>query len=141
MLRRSNKRQVANGVQVPAPKQPLTNYHPVNTPEPPLSASTEASSSRRKEPKVAKEKLPPKDKGKKPMKLTIEEVPEESLPPIHPYEGIPEIRITEPMPKNVTTANRRQDGTYKRLAPAATKEQEWTIKAFNTIISYRFQNF
>ncbi|KAG6859107.1 hypothetical protein C0995_012887 [Termitomyces sp. Mi166 len=37
------------------------------------------------------------------------------------------------MPKNVTTADRRQDGTYKTLAPAATKEQEWTIKAFNII--------
>ncbi|KAG6855296.1 hypothetical protein C0995_006450, partial [Termitomyces sp. Mi166 len=37
------------------------------------------------------------------------------------------------MPKNVTTAKRRQDGAYKTLAPAATKEQEWTIKAFNTI--------
>ncbi|KAG6893985.1 hypothetical protein C0995_015418 [Termitomyces sp. Mi166 len=37
------------------------------------------------------------------------------------------------MPKNVTTADRRQDGAYKTLAPAATKEQEWTIKAFNTI--------
>ncbi|KAG6870304.1 hypothetical protein C0995_013930, partial [Termitomyces sp. Mi166 len=37
------------------------------------------------------------------------------------------------MPKNATTANRRQDGAYKTLAPAAMKEQEWTIKAFNTI--------
>ncbi|KAG6858236.1 hypothetical protein C0995_001580, partial [Termitomyces sp. Mi166 len=43
------------------------------------------------------------------------------------------IQITEPMPKNVTTADHRQDGTYRTLAPAATKEQEWTIKAFNTI--------
>ncbi|KAG6870460.1 hypothetical protein C0995_012859, partial [Termitomyces sp. Mi166 len=85
------------------------------------------------EPKVAEEKLPPKDKGKKPMKPTVEEVPEESLPPIHPYSGIPEIQITEPTPKNVTTADQCQDGTYKTLAPAATKEQEWTIKAFNTI--------
>ncbi|KAG6893025.1 hypothetical protein C0995_001806, partial [Termitomyces sp. Mi166 len=85
------------------------------------------------EPKVAKEKLPPKDKGKKPMKPTVEEVPEESLPPIHPYSGIPEIQITEPTPKNATTADCRQDGAYKTLAPAATKEQEWTIKAFNTI--------
>ncbi|KAG6858539.1 hypothetical protein C0995_015859, partial [Termitomyces sp. Mi166 len=108
-------------------------YHPVDTPKSPPSTSTEASSSQRKEPKAAKEKLPPKDKGKKPMKLTIEEVPEESPLPIHLYSGIPEIRITEPMPKNVTTADRRQDGAYKTLAPAATKEQEWTIKAFNTI--------
>ncbi|KAG6893257.1 hypothetical protein C0995_001133, partial [Termitomyces sp. Mi166 len=115
------------------PKQPLTDYHPVNTPKSPPSASTEASSSRQKEPKVAEEKLPPKDKGKKPMKPTVEEVPEESLPPIHPYSGIPEIQITEPTPKNATTADCRQDGTYKTLAPAATKEQEWTIKAFNTI--------
>ncbi|KAG6870597.1 hypothetical protein C0995_011953 [Termitomyces sp. Mi166 len=45
MLRRGNKRQVADGVQVPAPKQPLTNYHPVDTPKSPPSASTEASSS------------------------------------------------------------------------------------------------
>ncbi|KAG6859009.1 hypothetical protein C0995_012236, partial [Termitomyces sp. Mi166 len=67
------------------------------------------------------------------MKPTVEEVPEESLPPIHPYSGIPEIQITEPTPKNVTTADQCQDGTYKTLAPAATKEQEWTIKAFNTI--------
>ncbi|KAG6859482.1 hypothetical protein C0995_008038 [Termitomyces sp. Mi166 len=37
------------------------------------------------------------------------------------------------MPKNVTTADWQQEGTYKMLAPAATKEQEWTIKAFNTI--------
>ncbi|KAG6893858.1 hypothetical protein C0995_015799, partial [Termitomyces sp. Mi166 len=37
------------------------------------------------------------------------------------------------MPKNVTTANHWQDGAYKTLVPAATKEQEWTIKAFNTI--------
>ncbi|KAG6881804.1 hypothetical protein C0995_000564, partial [Termitomyces sp. Mi166 len=133
MLQRGNKHQVADRVQVPPPKQPLTNYHPVDTPKSPPSASTEASSSRRKEPKVAKEKLPPKDKGKKLMKLTIEEVPEESLLPIHPYSEIPEIQITEPMPKNVTTADCWQDGAYKTLAPAATKEQEWTIKAFNTI--------
>ncbi|KAG6884098.1 hypothetical protein C0995_010959 [Termitomyces sp. Mi166 len=110
MLRRGNKCQVADGVQVPSPKQPLTNYHPVNTPESPSSANTEASSSQQKEPKVAEEKLPPKDKGKKPMKLTVEE--------------------------NVTTADHCQDGTYKTLAPAATKEQEWTIKAFNTIWDY-----
>ncbi|KAG6869892.1 hypothetical protein C0995_016454, partial [Termitomyces sp. Mi166 len=128
-----NKRQVADRVQVPPPKQPLTNYHPVDTPKSPPSANTEAGSSCRKEPKNAEEKLPPKDKGKKPMKPTVEEVPEEALPPIHPYSGIPEIQITEPMPKNVTTADRRQDGAYKTLAPAATKEQEWTIKAFNTI--------
>ncbi|KAG6869992.1 hypothetical protein C0995_015808 [Termitomyces sp. Mi166 len=95
--------------------------------------NTEAGSSHHKELKNAEEKLPPKDKGKKLMKPTVEEVPEEALPPIHPYSGIPEIRITEPMPKNVTTADRRQDGAYKMLAPAATKEQEWTIKAFNTI--------
>ncbi|KAG6870096.1 hypothetical protein C0995_015243, partial [Termitomyces sp. Mi166 len=49
-----------------------------------------ASSSQQKEPKVAKEKLPPKDKGKKLMKPTVEEVPEEALPPIHLYSGIPE---------------------------------------------------
>ncbi|KAG6859028.1 hypothetical protein C0995_012142 [Termitomyces sp. Mi166 len=128
-----NKRQVADRVQVPPPKQPLTNYHPVDTPKSPPSTNTEAGSSCRKEPKNAEEKLPPKDKGKKPMKPTVEEVPEEALPPIHPYSGIPEIQITEPMPKNVTTADRRQDGAYKTLAPAATKEQEWTIKAFNTI--------
>ncbi|KAG6858269.1 hypothetical protein C0995_001272, partial [Termitomyces sp. Mi166 len=129
----NNKRQIADGVQVPPPKQPLTDYHPVDTPESSPSASTEASSSQQKEPKVAEEKLLPKDKGKKLMKLTVEEVPEESLPPIHPYSGIPEIHITGPSPKNATTTNRRQDGTYKTLAPAATKEQEWTIKAFNTI--------
>ncbi|KAG6891900.1 hypothetical protein C0995_006772 [Termitomyces sp. Mi166 len=110
MLRCGNKHQVADGVQVPPPKQPLTKYHPVDTPKSPPSASTEASS-----------------------KPTVEEVPEESLPPIHPYSGIPEIQITEPTPKNATTANRWQDGAYKTLAPAATKEQEWTIKAFNTI--------
>ncbi|KAG6858995.1 hypothetical protein C0995_012356, partial [Termitomyces sp. Mi166 len=91
MLRRGNKRQVANGVQVPPPKQPLTDYHPVDTPESPPSANTEAGSSHCKEPKNAKEKLPPKDKGKKPMKPTVEEVPEEALLPIHPYSGIPEI--------------------------------------------------
>ncbi|KAG6882629.1 hypothetical protein C0995_014240 [Termitomyces sp. Mi166 len=96
-------------------------------------ASTEASSSRRKESKVAEEKLPLKDKEKKLMKPTVEEVPEESLPPIHLYSGIPEIQIIEPTPKNVTTADHWQDGAYKTLAPAATKEQEWTIKAFNTI--------
>ncbi|KAG6869451.1 hypothetical protein C0995_002964, partial [Termitomyces sp. Mi166 len=67
------------------------------------------------------------------MKPTVEEVPEEALPPIHPYSGIPEIRITDPSPKNATTTDQRQDGAYKTLAPAATKEQEWTIKAFNTI--------
>ncbi|KAG6870621.1 hypothetical protein C0995_011673, partial [Termitomyces sp. Mi166 len=67
------------------------------------------------------------------MKPTVEKVPEEALLPIHPYSGIPEIQITEPTPKNVTTADHRQDGAYKTLAPAATKEQEWTIKAFNTI--------
>ncbi|KAG6880927.1 hypothetical protein C0995_003715, partial [Termitomyces sp. Mi166 len=67
------------------------------------------------------------------MKPTVEEVPEEALLPIHPYSGIPEIRITKPTPKNITTADHQQDGTYKTLAPAATKEQEWTIKAFNTI--------
>ncbi|KAG6893719.1 hypothetical protein C0995_016270, partial [Termitomyces sp. Mi166 len=133
MLWCGNKHQVANRVQVPAPKQPLTDYHPVDTPESPPSASTEASFSRRKEPKAAEKKLLPKDKGKKLMKPTVEEVPEESLLPIHPYSGIPEIQITEPTPKNATTANRRQDGAYKTLAPAATKEQEWTIKAFNTI--------
>ncbi|KAG6880573.1 hypothetical protein C0995_005890 [Termitomyces sp. Mi166 len=106
MLRRGNKCQVADGVQVPPPKQPLTEYHPVDTPKSPPSTSTEASSSQQKEPKVAEEKLLPKDKGKKVMKLTIEEVPEEALLPIHPYSGIPEIQITEPMPKNITTANR-----------------------------------
>ncbi|KAG6867696.1 hypothetical protein C0995_004642, partial [Termitomyces sp. Mi166 len=37
------------------------------------------------------------------------------------------------MSKNLTTANCWQDGAYKTLVPAATKEQEWTIKAFNTI--------
>ncbi|KAG6871227.1 hypothetical protein C0995_007062 [Termitomyces sp. Mi166 len=37
------------------------------------------------------------------------------------------------MPKNVTTADWRQNGACKMLVPAATKEQEWTIKAFNTI--------
>ncbi|KAG6867643.1 hypothetical protein C0995_004726, partial [Termitomyces sp. Mi166 len=108
-----NKRQVPDRVQVPPPKQLLADYHLVDTPESPLSANTEAGSSRRKEPKNAEEKLLPKDKGKKVMKLTIEEVPEESLPPIHPYSGIPEIQITEPTPKNVTTADRCQDGTYK----------------------------
>ncbi|KAG6869762.1 hypothetical protein C0995_000616, partial [Termitomyces sp. Mi166 len=128
-----NKQQVADGVQVPLPKQPLTDYHPVDTPESPPSANTEAGSSRYKEPKNAKEKLPPKDKEKKPMKPTVEEVIEEALLPIHLYSGIPEIQITEPTPKNVTTANCQQDGAYKTLAPAATKEQEWTIKAFNTI--------
>ncbi|KAG6858466.1 hypothetical protein C0995_016410 [Termitomyces sp. Mi166 len=91
MLQCSNKYQVADGVQVPPPKQPLTEYHPVDTPESPPSASTEASSSQRKEPKVAEEKLPPKDKEKKPMKPTVEEVPEEALLPIHLYSGIPEI--------------------------------------------------
>ncbi|KAG6871686.1 hypothetical protein C0995_001413, partial [Termitomyces sp. Mi166 len=106
-----NKCQVADGVQVPLPKQLLTDYHSVDTRKSPSSASTEASSSRQKEPKVAEEKLPPKDKGKKVMKPTVEEVPKESLPPIHPF----------------------LDGAYKTLAPAATKEQEWTIKAFNTI--------
>ncbi|KAG6882699.1 hypothetical protein C0995_014006 [Termitomyces sp. Mi166 len=115
MLQHGNKCQVADGVQVPVPKQPLTKYHPVNTPKSPPSASTEASSSQGKEPKVAKEKLPPRDKGKKLMKLTVEEVPEESLLPIHLYSRIPEIQITEPMPKNVTTADRRQDGAYKTL--------------------------
>ncbi|KAG6858104.1 hypothetical protein C0995_002604 [Termitomyces sp. Mi166 len=133
MLRCGNKRQVADGVQVPPPKQPLADYHPVDTPESPPSANTEAGSSHHKEPKNAEEKLLPKDKGKKPMKPTVEEVPEEALPPVHPYSGIPEIRITEPTPKNATTADRRQDGAYKTLVPAATKEQEWTIKAFNTI--------
>ncbi|KAG6882049.1 hypothetical protein C0995_016098, partial [Termitomyces sp. Mi166 len=73
MLRHGNKCQVADGVQVPVPKQPLTDYHPVNTPKSPPSTSTEASSSQRKEPKAAEEKLPPKDKGKKPMKPTVEE--------------------------------------------------------------------
>ncbi|KAG6859647.1 hypothetical protein C0995_006309 [Termitomyces sp. Mi166 len=107
MLRRGNKRQVADGVQVPLPKQPLTDYHPVDTPESPPSANTEAGPSHRKESKNAKEKLLPKDKGKKPMKPTVEE--------------------------NATTTDRCQDGAYKTLAPAATKEQEWTIKAFNTI--------
>ncbi|KAG6859242.1 hypothetical protein C0995_010478, partial [Termitomyces sp. Mi166 len=133
MLQRGNKRQVADGVQVPLPKQPLTNYHPVNTPDSPPSANIEAGSSRRKEPKSAEEKLLPKDKGKKPIKPTVEEVSEEALLPIHPYSGIPEIQITEPTPKNVTTADCWQDGTYKTLAPAPIKEQEWTIKAFNTI--------
>ncbi|KAG6857978.1 hypothetical protein C0995_010856 [Termitomyces sp. Mi166 len=133
MLRCSNKQQVADGVQVPPPKQPLTDYHPVDTLKSPPSANTEAGPSCHKEPKNAKEKLPSKDKGKKPMKPTVEEVPEKALPPIHPYSGIPEIQITKPLPKNVTTANCQQDGTYKTLAPAATKEQEWTIKAFNTI--------
>ncbi|KAG6894315.1 hypothetical protein C0995_014621, partial [Termitomyces sp. Mi166 len=133
MLQRGTKRQVADGVQVPLPKQPLTDYHPVDTPKSLPSANTEAGSSHHKEPKNAEEKLPPKDKGKKPMKPTVEEVPEEALLPIHPYSGIPEIQITEPTPKNVITANRQQDGAYKTLVPAATKEQEWTIKAFNTI--------
>ncbi|KAG6863798.1 hypothetical protein C0995_006798, partial [Termitomyces sp. Mi166 len=105
MLRRGNKRQVADGVQVLPPKQPLADYHPVDTPESPPSTNIEASSSRQKEPKNAEEKLPPKDKGKKPMKPTVEEVPEEALPPVHPYSGIPEIRITEPTPKNATTAD------------------------------------
>ncbi|KAG6858820.1 hypothetical protein C0995_013709, partial [Termitomyces sp. Mi166 len=73
MLRRGNKCQVANGVQVPLPKQPLTDYHPVDTPKSPPSASTEASSSQQKEPKVAEEKLPPNNKGKKVMKPTVEE--------------------------------------------------------------------
>ncbi|KAG6899400.1 hypothetical protein C0995_006063, partial [Termitomyces sp. Mi166 len=118
MLRCSNKRQVADGVQILLPKQPLTNYHPVDTPKSPPNANAE---------------LPPKDKGKKLMKPTVEEVPEEALPLIHPYSGIPEIQITEPMPKNVTTASQQQDGAYKTLALAAMKEQEWTIKAFNTI--------
>ncbi|KAG6859202.1 hypothetical protein C0995_010698 [Termitomyces sp. Mi166 len=97
------------------------------------NANIEAGSSCRKEPKSAEEKLPPKDKGKKPMKPTVEEVSEEALPPIHLYSGIPEIQITKPTPKNVTTADCWQDSAYKTLAPAATKEQEWTIKAFNTI--------
>ncbi|KAG6880619.1 hypothetical protein C0995_005402, partial [Termitomyces sp. Mi166 len=113
MLQRSNKCQVADGVQVPAPKQPLTNYHPVDTPKSPPSANTEAGPSNCKEPKNAEEKLPPKDKGKKPMKPTVEEVPEEALPPIHPYSGIPEICITNPSPKNATITNRCPDGTYK----------------------------
>ncbi|KAG6892084.1 hypothetical protein C0995_005401, partial [Termitomyces sp. Mi166 len=113
MLRHGNKCQVANGVQVPAPKQPLTNYHPVDTPKSPPSANTEAGPSNCKEPKNAEEKLPPKDKGKKPMKPTVEEVPEEALPPIHPYSGIPEICITNPSPKNATITNRCPDGTYK----------------------------
>ncbi|KAG6858744.1 hypothetical protein C0995_014271, partial [Termitomyces sp. Mi166 len=133
MLQHGNKCQIANGVQVPPPKQPLTDYHPVDTPESPPSTNTEAGSSCRKEPKNAEEKLLLKDKGKKVMKLTIEEVPEESLPPIHLYSEIPEIQITKPTPKNITTADQCQDGTYKTLAPIATKEQKWTIKAFNTI--------
>ncbi|KAG6862834.1 hypothetical protein C0995_008338, partial [Termitomyces sp. Mi166 len=81
MLRRGNKRQVADRVQVPPPKQQLADYHPVDTPKSPPSANTEAGSSCHKELKNAKEKLPPKDKGKKPMKPTVEEVPEEALPP------------------------------------------------------------
>ncbi|KAG6869742.1 hypothetical protein C0995_000811, partial [Termitomyces sp. Mi166 len=40
------------------------------------------------------------------------------------------------MPKNVATANWQQKGTYETLVPAATKEQEWTIKAFNTILDH-----
>ncbi|KAG6859538.1 hypothetical protein C0995_007517 [Termitomyces sp. Mi166 len=91
MLQRGNKCQVADGVQVPLPKQLLTDYHPVNTPKSPPSTNTEAGSSHRKEPKNAKKKLSPKDKGKKLMKPTVEEVPEEALPPIHPYSEIPEI--------------------------------------------------
>ncbi|KAG6858910.1 hypothetical protein C0995_012995, partial [Termitomyces sp. Mi166 len=65
MLRCGNKRQVADGVQVPPPKQPLTDYHPVDTPESPPSANTEAGPSHHKELKNAEEKLLPKDKGKK----------------------------------------------------------------------------
>ncbi|KAG6858884.1 hypothetical protein C0995_013211 [Termitomyces sp. Mi166 len=133
MLQCGNKHQVANGVQVPLPKQLLTDYHSVDTPKSPPSANTEAGSSCRKELKNAEEKLPPKDKGKKVIKPTVEEVPEELLLPVHPYSGIPEICITDPSPKNATTTDQCQDGAYKTLAPAATKEQEWTIKAFNTI--------
>ncbi|KAG6859062.1 hypothetical protein C0995_011783, partial [Termitomyces sp. Mi166 len=107
MLRRGNKQQVADGVQIPLPKQPLINYHPFDTPKSPPSTNTEAGSSCCKEPKNAEEKLLPKDKEKKLMKPTVEE--------------------------NVTTTDCQQDGAYKTLAPAATKEQEWTIKAFNTI--------
>ncbi|KAG6860290.1 hypothetical protein C0995_013167 [Termitomyces sp. Mi166 len=100
-----NKQQVADGVQIPPPKQPLTDYHPVNTPKSPPSINTEVGSSCCKEPKNGEEKLLPKDKGKKLMKPTMEEVPEEALPLIHPYSGIPEIQISEPTPKNVTTAD------------------------------------
>ncbi|KAG6870831.1 hypothetical protein C0995_010309 [Termitomyces sp. Mi166 len=91
MLRRGNKQQVADRVQILLPKQPLTDYHPVNTPKSLPNANAEASSSHQKELKSAEEKLMSKDKGKKPMKPTVEEVPEEALPPIHPYSGIPEI--------------------------------------------------
>ncbi|KAG6886759.1 hypothetical protein C0995_005125 [Termitomyces sp. Mi166 len=91
MLWCSNKQQVADGVQIPPPKQPLTDYHPVDTPESLLSADTKAGSSHQKESKNSNEKLLLKDKEKKPMKPTVEEVPEEALPLIHPYSGIPEI--------------------------------------------------
>ncbi|KAG6858182.1 hypothetical protein C0995_002001, partial [Termitomyces sp. Mi166 len=124
---------ISRSLQIPLPKQLLTDYHPVDTPKSPPSTNTEAGFSHRKEPKNAEEKLPPKDKEKKPMKPTVEEVPEEALPLIYTYSGIPEIQISDPTPKNVATANWQQEGTYKTLAPAATKEQEWTIKAFNTI--------
>ncbi|KAG6887136.1 hypothetical protein C0995_001068, partial [Termitomyces sp. Mi166 len=36
-------------------------------------------------------------------------------------------------PNNFATPNKQQEGAYKTLVPAATKEQEWNIKAFNTI--------
>ncbi|KAG6898705.1 hypothetical protein C0995_008720, partial [Termitomyces sp. Mi166 len=70
MLQCSNKQQVANRVQIPPPEQPLTNYHPVDTPKSPPCTNAEAGPSHQKELKNAEEKLLPKDKGKKPMKPT-----------------------------------------------------------------------
>ncbi|KAG6870273.1 hypothetical protein C0995_014122 [Termitomyces sp. Mi166 len=86
--------------------------------------NTKAGPSCQKEPKNTDEKLLPKDKEKKLMKPTVEEIPEEALSPIHPYSGIPEISISEPTPKNVATGNRQQEDAYEMLALAATKEQE-----------------
>ncbi|KAG6870973.1 hypothetical protein C0995_009361 [Termitomyces sp. Mi166 len=125
MLHHGNKHQVADGVQVPPPKQLLAAYCPAAVPQSLPTANAKAGSSCQLEPtKNTNEVLPPKDKSKKPIKPTVEEEVEEPLPPIHPFSRIPDIHISESAPKNPTTPEKHQDGTYKMLAPAAMKEQD-----------------
>ncbi|KAG6871809.1 hypothetical protein C0995_016267 [Termitomyces sp. Mi166 len=85
MLCHGNKHQVADGVQVLLLKHPLADYHPAEAPQSLPNTNTEAGPNYQTEPKNIDKKLLLKDKGKKPMKPTVEEVSKESISPIHPY--------------------------------------------------------
>ncbi|KAG6871349.1 hypothetical protein C0995_005740 [Termitomyces sp. Mi166 len=100
MLRRGNKRQVANRVEVPTAKQLLEDYHPIDS-----DKSLEAEGTQQ-----------PQDKGQKPMHPLMEDIPKR--------KHLQFTLFQPPTTKNIGYPNQQQDGTYKTVLPASANELE-----------------